>query len=152
MLIVSSVLSVLAGRPIDRLGKLRCLIPAGIVGFAGLVLMYFARSQWFVLAAGIVMLGGGMVISACCNGLIRDYTPAGKAGLFQGIRIVFQVLLPMVTGPYIGAAVIRGTGMTYEDLGTVKQVPTAEIFLAAAATLVLLAIPTALLKRKEAAK
>ena len=152
VLIVSSVLSVLAGRPIDRLGKLRCLIPAGIVGFAGLVLMYFARSQWFVLAAGIVMLGGGMVISACCNGLIRDYTPAGKAGLFQGIRIVFQVLLPMVTGPYIGAAVIRGTGMTYEDLGTVKQVPTAEIFLAAAAALVLLAIPAALLKRKEAAK
>ena len=137
VLIVSSVLSVLAGRPIDRLGKLRCLIPAGIVGFAGLVLMYFARSQWFVLAAGIVMLGGGMVISACCNGLIRDYTPAGKAGLFQGIRIVFQVLLPMVTGPYIGAAVIRGTGMTYEDLGTIKQVPTAEIFLAAAAALVL---------------
>lgn len=152
VLIVSSVLSVLAGRPIDRLGKLRCLIPAWIVGFAGLVLMYFARSQWFVLAAGIVMLGGGMVISACCNGLIRDYTPAGKAGLFQGIRIVFQVLLPMVTGPYIGAAVIRGTGMTYEDLGTVKQVPTAEIFLAAAAALVLLAIPAALLKRKEAAK
>lgn len=128
MLIVSSVLSVLAGRPIDRLGKLRCLIPAGIVGFAGLVLMYFARSQWFVLAAGIVMLGGGMVISACCNGLIRDYTPAGKAGLFQGIRIVFQVLLPMVTGPYIGAAVIRGTGMTYEDLGTIKQVPTSGNF------------------------
>lgn len=152
VLIVSSVLSVLAGRPIDRFGKLRCLVPAGILGFAGLVLMYFARSQWFVLAAGIVMLGGGMVVSACCSGLIRDYTPAGKAGLFQGIRIVFQVLLPMVTGPYIGAAVIRGTGMTYEDLGTVKQVPTAEIFLAAAAALVLLAIPAALLKRKETVK
>lgn len=152
VLIVSSVLSVLAGRPIDRFGKLRCLVPAGILGFAGLVLMYFARGQWFVLAAGIVMLGGGMVISACCNGLIRDYTPAGKAGLFQGIRIVFQVLLPMVTGPYIGAAVIQGTGMTYEDLGTVKQVPTAEIFLAAAAALVLLAIPAALLKRKETVK
>lgn len=152
VLIVSSVLSVLTGRPIDRFGKLRCLVPAGILGFAGLVLMYFARGQWFVLAAGIVMLGGGMVVSACCSGLIRDYTPAGKAGLFQGIRIVFQVLLPMVTGPYIGAAVIRGTGMTYEDLGTVKQVPTAEIFLAAAAALVLLAIPAALLKRKETVK
>ena len=146
------MLSVLAGRPIDRFGKLRCLVPAGILGFAGLVLMYFARGQWFVLAAGIVMLGGGMVVSACCSGLIRDYTPAGKAGLFQGIRIVFQVLLPMVTGPYIGAAVIRGTGMTYENLGTVKQVPTAEIFLAAAAALVLLAIPAALLKRKETVK
>lgn len=152
VLIVSSVLSVLAGRPIDRLGKLRCLLPAAAVGFVGLVLMYFARSQLFVLLAGIVMLFGGMVVSACVGGLIRDYTPEGKAGLFQGIRIVFQVLLPMVTGPYIGAAVIRGTGMTYEELGTVKQVPTAEIFLAAAAALLLILIPALLLKRKEAAR
>lgn len=152
VLVVSSLLSVLAGRPIDRLGKLRCLLPAAAVGFVGLVLMYFARSQLFVLLAGIVMLSGGMVVSACVGGLIRDYTPEGKAGLFQGIRIVFQVLLPMVTGPYIGAAVIRGTGMTYEELGTVKQVPTAEIFLAAAAALLLLLLPALLLKRKEAAR
>ena len=143
---------VLQGAKLEESLKGSGLVPAGILGFAGLVLIYFARGQWFVLAAGIVMLGGGMVVSACCSGLIRDYTPAGKAGLFQGIRIVFQVLLPMVTGPYIGAAVIRGTGMTYEDLGTVKQVPTAEIFLAAAAALVLLAIPAALLKRKETVK
>lgn len=152
VLVVSSLLSVLAGRPIDRLGKLRCLLPAAAVGFVGLVLMYFARSQLFVLLAGIVMLSGGMVVSACVGGLIRDYTPEGKAGLFQGIRIVFQVLLPMVTGPYIGAAVIRGTGMTYEELGTVKQVPTAEIFLAAGAALLLLLLPALLLKRKEAAR
>lgn len=35
VLIVSSVLSVLAGRPIDRFGKLRCLVPAGILGLCG---------------------------------------------------------------------------------------------------------------------
>ena len=62
---------------------------------------------------------------------------------------IFQVLLPMVTGPYIGVAVIKNTGMTYEDLGTVKQVPTAEIFLAAAVVLLLLVGPVALLKRRE---
>ena len=148
VLIVSSVVSVLMGRPIDRLGKLRCLLPAAGVGIAGLVLMYFARGQWFVLCAGIVMLGGGMVVSACCNGLIRDYTPEGKAGLFQGIRILFQVLLPMVTGPYIGVAVIGATGMTYEELGVVKQVPTAEIFLASAVVLMLLAVPVCFLRRQ----
>ena len=98
------------------------------------------------------MLGGGMVVSACCQGLIRDYTPEGKAGLFQGIRILFQVLIPMVTGPFIGVAVIRNTGLTYEELGTVKQVPTAEIFLAAAIVLLLLAVPVVLLKKKEAAE
>ena len=152
VLILSSVVSVLMGKTVDKYGKLRCLTPAAAVGFAGLVLMYFARSQWFVFVAGVVMLGGGMVVSACCQGLIRDYTPEGKAGLFQGIRILFQVLIPMVTGPFIGVAVIRNTGMTYEDLGTVKQVPTAEIFLAAAIVLVLLVVPVKLLKKKEAAE
>ena len=152
VLILSSVVSVLMGKTVDKYGKLRCLTPAAAVGFAGLVLMYFARSQWFVFVAGVVMLGGGMVVSACCQGLIRDYTPEGKAGLFQGIRILFQVLIPMVTGPFIGVAVIRNTGMTYEDLGTVKQVPTAEIFLAAAVVLVLLVVPVQLLKKKEAAE
>ena len=57
-----------------------------------------------------------MVLSACLQGLVRDYTPADKAGQFQGIRILFQVLLPMVTGPYLGAAVIRHGGETYEEL------------------------------------
>ena len=122
--------------------------PQVILAVVGLVLMYFARDQWFVLCAGIVMLGGGMVVSACCNGLIRDHTPEGKAGLLQGIRILFQVLLPMVTGPYIGVAVIGATGMTYEELGVVKQVPTAEIFLASAAVLVLLAVPVHFLRRQ----
>lgn len=152
VLVASSLISVAFGKTIDRRGKLTCLGFAGPVGIIGLGLMYLARHQWGVLVSGTVMLGGGMLIAACCNGLIRDYTPQGKAGLFQGIRIIFQVLIPMVTGPYIGVAVIRNTGLTYEDLGTVKQVPTAEIFLAAAGLLVALAVPYFLLKKKEAAE
>ena len=54
-------------------------MPAAVVGVAGLLLMYLARAQWFVMVAGIVMMAGGMVVSACCHGLIRDYTPEGKA-------------------------------------------------------------------------
>ena len=54
-----------------------------------------------------------------------------------------------MTGPYIGVAVIGATGMTYEELGVVKQVPTAEIFLAAAAVLVLLVVPVFFLKKQQ---
>jgi len=148
VLIVSSAVSVALGRAVDRRGKLRSLRLALPAGVAGLVLMYFARGQWFVLGAGVVMLGGGMLISACCNGLIRDYTPAGMAGRFQGIRILFQVLIPMVTGPYLGVLAIRSTGMTYEDLGVVKEVPTPGIFLMAAAILLLLWAVVALMARR----
>ncbi len=149
VLIAASVISVLLGRVIDKAGKLRFSIPAAAAELIGLVLMFFAKDMIFVIIAGVVMLGGGMLLSACFSGLVRDNTPEGKAGLFQGIRIVFYVLLPMVSGPYIGSAVIRGTGMTYEDLGTVKQVPTSEIFLAAAAVLLLIVIPIIILARRK---
>ena len=149
VLIVSSVVSVAVGKTVDRVGKLPSLWAAAPVGVIGLALMYFARSQWAVLGAGIVMLGGGMVILACCNGLIRDYTPENMAGRFQGIRIIFQVLIPMVTGPYLGVLAIRSTGMTYDDLGTLKEVPTPGIFLMAAAVLLLIFIVIALLGRQK---
>ncbi len=148
VLIVSSAVSVALGGTVDRRGKLPSLRVAVPVGVAGLILMYFARGQWPVLGAGIIMLGGGMVITACCNGLIRDYTPDGMAGRFQGIRIIFQVLIPMVTGPYLGVLAIRSTGLTYEDLGTVKEVPTPGIFLMAAVVLVLLFAVMAAMDRR----
>lgn len=59
--------------------------------------------------------------------------------------MVFQVLIPMITGPYIGAAVIANNNQTYEELGVVKTIPTPNIFLAAAAVAVFSLIPIAVL-------
>ena len=149
VLLAASAVSVALGRVIDKRGKLNVARPAAIVAAAGLVGMFFVRSMGMVMAAGIVMLGASMVLSACLQGLVRDHTPQGKAGQFQGVRILFQVLLPMVTGPYIGAAVIRSTGRTYEELGVVKEVPTAEIFLFSALVLLLIFLPLRFLRRRR---
>jgi len=151
VLIASSIVSVACGRVIDKWGKLHVAVPAAAAAFVGLICMSFMRSIGAVILAGTLMLGASMVLSACLQGLIRDYTPQSKAGQFQGIRILFQVLLPMVTGPYIGAAVIGHSGRTYTELGVVKDVPTPEIFLASALVLLLIAIPLALLRRREPA-
>lgn len=149
VLIVASVVSVLAGRVIDRVGKLRFAVPAAFVMLAGLVLMFFARSFIAVIGAGIVMMGGYMLVTAALSAVIRDYTPKDKAGHFQGIRMIFAVLLPMVTGPYIGAALIRKSGETYTELGVIKQVPTPAIFLGAAVVLALALIPVFILKKRS---
>ena len=82
--------------------------------------------------------------------MIRDLTPEGKAGHFQGIRMIFGVLLPMIAGPAIGAAVIRNSDSTYVELGVTKTVPTPPIFLAAAVVLLFI-IPLVLLLKKRAA-
>ena len=61
--------------------------------------------------------------------------------------MIAAVLIPMVAGPFIGAAVIVGAAETYVDLGVVKQVPTPWIFPAAAAVAVLVVVPVLLLRR-----
>ena len=63
--------------------------------------------------------------------------------------MIFGVLLPMILGPALGAAVIRGSESTYVELGQVKTVPTPGIFLAAAGVLILLIPFVFALKRQE---
>lgn len=149
VLIASSLVSVLSGGLLDRLGRLRCVLPALGVMCAGLVFMYLVRSFILVTIAGCVMMSGFMLVTAILSATVRDHTPAGKVGMFQGIRMIFAVLLPMVIGPFIGSAVIKGGGETYVDLGVVKNVPTPGIFLAAALVLTLTAIPVIILQRSK---
>ena len=149
VLIAASAVSVLSGRVIDRVGKLRFAFPAAAVMLLGLIGMYFVRRPAGVMAAGTVMISGYMMLSAALSATIRDWTPADKVGHFQGIRMIFAVLLPMILGPALGAAVIRGSDSTYIELGQVKTVPTPGIYLAAAAVLLFAAIPVLLLRKRE---
>ena len=149
VLILASVASVLSGRFIDRFGKLRFAFPAAAIMLVGLVGMYFVRSAAGVMVAGTVMMSGYMMLTAAFGANIRDWTPADRVGHFQGIRMVFAVLLPMVIGPAIGAAVIKNSDSTYIELGQVKTTPTPEIYIAAAVVLLLSFIPVLLLRRRE---
>jgi len=115
----------------------------------GLIGMFLVRNFAAVIAAGCVMMSGYMLVTAVLSGAVRDYTPEGKVGHFQGIRMIFAVLLPMVIGPFIGSAVIRSSPQTYVELGEVRSVPTPGIFLAAAAVLLLILPPVLALRKLE---
>lgn len=149
VLLVASLVSVLFGKTIDRAGKLRFTLIAAGVMLAGLVGMYFVRDALGVILSGSVMMSGYMLVTASLSAEIRDHTPEAQAGHFQGIRMIFAVMLPMLIGPFIGAAVIRGNAQTYTELGAVKTVPTPAIFLAAGVTLLFVLAPVLLLKRRE---
>ncbi|MBR5342496.1 MAG: MFS transporter [Oscillospiraceae bacterium] len=149
VLILASAASVIAGRYIDRVGKLRFAVPATFVMAAGLIGMFFVRGSGAVMVAGTVMMSGHMMLSAALSALIRDWTPEGKVGHFQGIRMIFAVLVPMIIGPNIGAAVIRNSDSTYIELGQVKSVPTPGIYLTAAIILLFCLLPVFFLRRRE---
>jgi hypothetical protein len=83
---------------------------------------------------------------------IRACTPQKKAGMFQGLRIVGQVLIPGVIGPAIGAAILKNADTILNSDGTTSFIPNENIFLGAlvvlAVTFVAL-IPLFKLLRKE---
>ena len=58
VLILASVISVVSGRFIDRLGKLVFVFPAALIMLLGLLGMYFVRKPAGVMVAGTVMMGG----------------------------------------------------------------------------------------------
>ncbi|MEV0273431.1 MFS transporter [Hamadaea sp. NPDC050747] len=149
VLIGSSVVSIVAGRFIDRIGRIRFLVPAVAVYGAGLLAMYFARGTLAVILAGLVMMSGFMLVLAPIGALVRDYSPPDRAGHVQGLRMIFAIMVPMIAGPFLGAAVISNAGETYTDLGVVKQVPTPVIFLAALAVLALIVLPIVALRRRH---
>lgn len=150
VLILASVISVLGGRLIDRIGKLNAILPAALVLIVGLVAMFFARGMIEVMVAGTVTMGGMLLTGAAIAASVRDVTPIGRVGMVQGLRMIALVLLPMLIGPFIGAAVIIGANETYIDLGIERQVPTAWMFLVAAGIAVFVAIPVLALKRLAA--
>jgi len=151
VLLFASLVSVLAGKFLDKYGKLSFVLPAAGVMVAGLLGLFFVRSAAGVMVTGAIMMSGYMLVTAALSALIRDYTPKDKAGHFQGVRMVFAVALPMIIGPFIGSAVIKNGGAVYEDLGVVKNVPTPAIFLAAAVCVLLVILPVAALYRRRKA-
>ncbi|MBQ0071990.1 MAG: MFS transporter [Spirochaetales bacterium] len=149
VLVASSIICVLLGKVIDRMGRIRCTFPAILLMTLGMVMIYFSSSFVMSRISGVVMMTGYLLSTSVLSSLVREYTPEGKEGGTQGVRMIFQVMLPMVIGPYLGAAAIRNSNITYEELGQVKQVPTPLIFLIAAGITLISLIPLLWIQKKE---
>ena len=77
------------------------------------------------------MLCGYLSGMAVFGAMLRDHTPENKAGMFQGQRIICQVLIPGIIGPAIGAAVLKNAETVVNSDGTTSFLPNANIFAAA---------------------
>lgn len=105
--------------------------------FAGYIVLAFTKTTVPVFAGSLLMMCGYLCTMAVFGAKIRDLTPVGKAGMFQGVRIFSQVLLPGVIGPFIGQAVLKNADTIVNSDGTTSFIPNANIFFAALAAAVL---------------
>ena len=160
VLVCAAAISVLGGRLVDKYGKKKFFFPAGIVLVAGLVLMYVhgaylkgtAMSLPLLAIFAILMMGANLLLTALFNAAVRDYTPEAQRGHFNGIRMIFFVLIPMVAGPFIGARIIRSGPAYLDEFGAAQIIPNAGIFLGAALVALLMFVPMAVVVRRMKAE
>ncbi len=130
-IILAAVFTALYGKVYDRKGFKASAVPAIVMLMAGFVVLYFFRNTALVFVGTLVMLCGYLSGMAVFGAMLRDHTPANKAGMFQGQRIVGQVLIPGIIGPAIGAGVLKNAETILNDDGTTSFIPNENIFLAA---------------------
>ena len=144
-IILASVFTVIWGRVHDKVGFGKSMLPSLGLLCAGYILLYFFRSTVLVFIGSLLMMCGYLAGTAVFGAVIRDHTPEGRAGMFQGLRIAGQVLIPGIVGPAIGAWVLRDAETVVGDDGTESFIPDQNIFLAALVAALVLGLFLALL-------
>ncbi len=130
-IVVAAVFTGLYGKVYDRKGFKAAIIPTLAMLMVGYVGLYFCRGMVTVFLFSLVMMCGYLGTGAMLGAMIRDRTPQKKAGMFQGLRIIGQVLIPGVVGPAIGAAILANADTIVNSDGTTSFIPNENIFLGA---------------------
>ena len=98
----------------------------------------------FRLWLGIFVVGVGYVgILQTTKVWTKQLYPGDAKGQFEGIWILFFVLIPMIGGSLIGEAVVKTAGETFVDeaSGLTQYIPNGNIFIVGAAVILLSLIP-----------
>ncbi len=128
--------------------KLKAYIPTIILFIVGLGILSTSTNINVVLIGIAPTLIGYVILQIQLSASVRDFIPEDKVGLFQGIRMIFAVLIPMVVGPAIGDIACRISNLTIVEYGVEKLVPSTSMFLFAAVVAVFVFVPILLLAKK----
>lgn len=155
VLLGASAITIIFGLFMDKIGKNKIMIPSLIVGAIGGGVIFFVpantdASQVGLIIGGIVLMTGYLVSTAVLGAKVRDYTPSKEVGLFQGVRMIFTVLVPMVIGPLIGDSLCKSMGKAYVNkLGATVYPPNKWLFLVTGIIFLCAIVPVILMIRKE---
>ena len=127
----------------DRYGKREFFFPLlgfSVIGMAAFWLLQFLPdgvNTLLLYAGGVVMMGGLLSLTGTLTATFLDYIPIGYEGRFQGVRMCFTVLIPMIIGPILSMII----GLSAETTSDPNFAPTYDIFLAAVVVALFAIVP-----------
>jgi MFS family permease len=156
---VPLVLSMLVAIPVSKLLNMNKHVPvalcAVICNVLGLAILYPVKPEGVdasvIFAAanvqlflGIFVLGVGYIaFLQTMKVWAKQLYPADSRGQFEGIWILFFVLIPMVGGSLLGQAVVKTSGETFVNTDSLQTeyIPNGNIFLVGGIVVLLALLP-----------
>ncbi len=146
-IIIAALFTIFYGKRVDRRGFIRSVVFPLVLFVAGCIVLTLFTDAVFVFAGSALMLCGYLGAVACFGAEVRNNTPSGYVGLFQGVRIFMVVLIPMLIGPWIGSALSASSGTL--GFGVVGDgfTPSSLVFLGGAAVALLTFVVLIVIRR-----
>ena len=139
-----AILSTIPATKAINAGKhIQMIIWSIVFSVIGLFVIGFAGRTILFLIPGIILAGVGYVlIMQTTTAWMKNLYPEGNFGQFEGVRIIFTVMIPMVLGPSTANIIIQNFGTMVEINGNTGMAPSNALFFAAGIMSVLTLIPT----------
>ena len=129
-IVLASVFTAIWGKVYDKYKFNKSVVPSVALLALGYIILFFFKNTALVFIGSLLMMCGYLSGMAVFGAVIRDNIPKNKAGMFQGLRIVGQVLIPGVIGPVIGAKILEGARQELIN-GQMTFIPNEKIFMGA---------------------
>jgi MFS family permease len=142
----------------DRFGKEKFYYPAACIQILGGLIAYAIKfvghALPLVIVGGTLIMAGNLMMAGLFTAATRDYTPTGRAGATQSVKMILHVVMPMVLGSLLAPFIINAAAMepTAEILAkypsyTGNYLYPYELFLGAAVAAVFILIPAYIVKK-----
>lgn len=158
VVLASAVISVLAGKAMDRYGKEKFYYPAACIQILGGIVAYAIKfvghAMPLIILGGTLIMAGNLMMAGLFTAATRDYTPEGRAGATQSVKMVIHVVMPMVLASLIAPFIIQAAAVepTAEILAkypsyTGNYLYPYELFLGAAISALFIFLPARIVKQ-----
>lgn len=126
-----------------------CLTVGVVVMTLGFFMLSTSTSIYVIILSLLPVVLGNALVNILFSAAVKDFIPEDKVGLFQGIRMIFTVLLPMVIGPVIGDMACQHAAQTIiNEVNAEIIVPAKDMFLWAGIVCIFALIPLYFLIKK----
>jgi Major Facilitator Superfamily. len=140
---LAALFAIPAARFIDRGHSVQVAAVALGLNFLGLVGVSYASADSlpFLIASTLLAGIGYVLILQTLTAWLKNLYPESQRGQFEGIRLIFFVLIPMVVGPAIGTPIVTHLGKSMLIEGKAQMLPTGLLFRVSAVLMLVSVIP-----------